>query len=77
MIDVKVEVELSLIRILIDGLLHFSVRRPELIAVHSYKNGHKSYIIEYETISKTILTEYDRSDLWASILTGLGEHQLF
>lgn len=77
MFDIKVIVELAFISIFIDGLLHFTIRRDPLIAIQSYRNGHLSYIIEYETDSKMVTTEYNKKEIWETILKGLGEYHIF
>lgn len=76
-IKVEVEVELAYIRILINGLLHLCVRRVPLIGIQSYKNGHKLFVIEYQTGTTMIVSEYDKEELWEEILKGLSKVPLF
>lgn len=75
--NVKVLIDISFITIYINDLIHFTIRRDPLIAIQSYKNGHLSYKIEYETNEKTIVTEYNNKEIWEAILKGLGEYHLF
>ncbi len=75
--SVNVQVELTYVRILINGQLHLDIRRQHLIGIQSYKNGHKSFVIEYEYPKKVITSEYDKKEIWEAILRGLGAQPIF
>jgi hypothetical protein len=58
------------LRVTIDGILHLSLDTRELVAIQSWKYTH-AYRIEYTTKTTAILCEYDRREIWESILAGL------
>jgi hypothetical protein len=61
------------IKIYINGVLHFFIKKDALIAIHSWiigKIGNEGcwYCIEYTSTNGSILTEYNEPEKWKAIL---------
>jgi len=69
---IKVETNYNSLRIFINGILHLSIKKNELISVQSWLIENL-YIIEYTTKDTEILTEYVDRETWETILKGLVE----
>ena len=77
--NVSIKINNGFIRIYIDGILHFCIKREEFLGFQSWLIGegeNRMYIIEYYTKSGEILTEYDNKKLWSKILGLLDKHVL-
>lgn len=59
-----------LIKIYINGLLHLSINRNELLGIQSWLKGTKRrmYYIEFTMRTREILSNYDSRATWAEIL---------
>lgn len=60
------------LKIRINGKLHFSILRNDLLSIQSWRVDGTLFQIEYVTKAGIKLrTDYDDQDLWLSILDGL------
>ena len=68
--DVKVELKGDVFKIHINDLIHLYICEP-IISFQSWSEQNKFYKIQYKTKNQTILTEYDCSLKWTTILKQL------
>lgn len=67
--EIVVKVGNETFRIYFKGLIHLVMRRIDVIGVQSYYNHEKTlFTIEYTTEKNTIVTEYEKEDVWKFIL---------
>ena len=69
--EIRVFTTLYHLRITINGLLHFSLKLDDLVAIQSWIVASGSYRIVYYTKTIEIVCEYDNRDNWQTILKGL------
>lgn len=68
--DVKVELKGDVFKIYINDLIHLYICEP-IISFQSWSEQNKFYKIQYKTKNQTILTEYDCSFKWTTIIKQL------
>ncbi len=72
MLKVKLKLTFVFIKIYINDTPYLSIRRSEYNGFQSWKNDGK-YSIEFYLEGQTILTEYDKVELWLEMLEVLDE----
>ncbi len=76
----KLEISKKQIKILIDDILHLSIKQEELIAIQSWIMGYgpeAKYHIEFTTKTQAVNSEYDNIEKWKNILNLLNENELY
>jgi len=68
--EVKVELKGDVFKIYINDLIHLYICEP-ILSFQSWSEQNKFYKIQYKTKNQTILTEYDCSLKWITILKQL------
>ncbi len=61
-------------RILINGLPHLIIEKPEKIMFHSWNDSPRQCYIEFITSNGKIKLEYDSIDKWKQILKALNDN---
>lgn len=67
--SVKIAQSFLWIKVYINGKLHLSVRKDELVGLQSWIEGEGCWCIDWELKDKTIYCEYSDIQIWSDILS--------
>ncbi len=76
-VNVTTEQNFESLKIKINGLLFICLKRSQLLGFQSWKQNGKYLIEFYLSGNSSILTEYDKGDLWEAILQELDKDYIF
>lgn len=71
-VKITSEITVSSIKVRIDDILHLHIPRDRYVGLHAWQfRDESTFYLEIILNGGTILAEYDRRDMWVSILAEL------